>query len=101
MKLTTVAVLVNALLVTGPAFATTIVNKNAKDQTLTVDWGATQKEYKLTPGQILKVDCPDGCSFRLPDVGYGRQTDNAGQLVIATDGMLRFPSEKVGGPTAD
>lgn len=86
LKLTTV--LAAVAMAASPALATTIVNQDTKEHTLTVDRGKEQKDHKIAAGDSLKVDCPEKCGFRLGTVGYGRQAGNDEKLVIGADGML-------------
>ena len=92
MKLRITALCVTALVLpsAAPAFAVSITNQSAKEHTITVDRGATESTQKISAGDTLKVDCPEGCGFRVVGSGYGRQPGPEGKLAIDKAGMLRF-----------
>lgn len=57
-----------ALLMTGPAFALTITNKDGKDHTIGLDMGNKEAVHKIAAGQSMtfKDECNDGCGVTGP-----------------------------------
>lgn len=88
------------LALASPAFAVSVINKDTKEHTVTVDRGSTETNKKVAAGDTLQVDCPDLCGFRVVGSGYGRQPGPDGKLMIDKGGMLRFIDE-TGAPKAE
>ena len=79
-----------ALLTATPALATSVMNQDTKEHTITVDRGAKETQQKIAAGTTAQVDCPRGCGFTVEGSGYGREPSNDDKLVIKKDGMLDY-----------
>ena len=79
-----------SLLMATPALATSVMNQDTKEHTLTVDRGAKESQQKIAAGATAQIDCPGGCGFTVEGSGYGREPSNDDKLVIKKDGMLDY-----------
>ena len=61
-----------ALFMVTPAFATSVMNQDTKEHTITVDRGAKESQQKIAAGTTVQVDCPDGCGFTVEAAASGR-----------------------------
>ncbi|GJD29242.1 hypothetical protein PMNALOAF_0474 [Methylobacterium adhaesivum] len=87
------------LALASPAFAVSVINKDTKEHTVTVDLGSTETNKKFATGDTLQIECPERCGLRVVGSGYGRQPGPDGKLLIDKGGMLRFTDE-TGAPKA-
>ena len=91
MHVRSIAALASVALFTAtPALATSVMNQDTKEHTITVDRGAKETQQKIAAGTTAQVDCPGGCGFTVEGSGYGREPSNDDKLVIKKDGMLDY-----------
>lgn len=67
----------------GPAFAASIVNRDAEPQTIIVTEGSDTSELTIAAGQTVEF-CPMGCFVALPDGDYRALTGS--ELIEIQDG---------------